>query len=196
MIDILQPIKNEYIKEIKQIEEWSGLRFANEVIFESECCKWSMCDSTFERRVWMKEKLAFIVEDMKGIKYGGFLYAKIDKWRSNHPITNKHVGIADYDSFTFTFKDNKPMKFVPKDQYKQPNEATHFFLHEDIDWRMFFFGNLDVYVPKKGRKAACENSKGSMYDYQGIEDALCGQSGLNEEKERFPIKRVIVLQFE
>ena len=109
--------------------------------------------------------------------------------------TRKTFGVVDYDSFTFTFRDDNPMKFNLKEQFKEPNPEPHFILYKNIVWRLFIFGNCDIYVPKKGRKAVCANIKESLYDYKEIENALVGQSGWDEENERFEIKRILVLQF-
>jgi hypothetical protein len=40
---------------------------------------------------------------------------------------------VDYDSFTFTFRDDIPMKFVTKEQYKEPNVEPHFILYYETD---------------------------------------------------------------
>ena len=135
------------------------------------------------------------METMKGVKYGGFVYKKIDKYRTHDEEKNQTLGVIDYNSFIFTFKDDNPMKFVPKEQYKEPNPEPHFLLYKEVDWRMFVFGNCDIYVAKKGRKSVCENNKASLYDFQGIENALSGYTGWDEDKERFNLKRVLVLQF-
>ena len=133
---------------------------------------------------------------MKGIRYGGFLYKIIDRYCETDHETNKVLGIIDYKSFTFTFKDNNPVKFITKEEYKELTPRPHFILYHDIDWRLFVFGNCDIYVAKKGRKALCESNNASLFDYTNFENALVGQSGWDNEKERFDIKRVVVLQFE
>ena len=44
--------------------------------------KWKRKTSTFDLHILNKEKLAFIVETEDNIRYGGFVYSKIDKYKT------------------------------------------------------------------------------------------------------------------
>ena len=184
-----------YEKQIKQIEKWSNLTFANEVVFDSNYCYWSEYFSTFNRRIMNREKLSFIIETYNNEIFGGFVFKRIDVYRRFDEKQRKTKGICDNDSFTFTFKDqDNPMNFYVKSEYKTNNEP-HFLIYDDNDWRLFVFGNCDIYILKKGRPAACCKLSESIYNYHNEENALVGKSGWDNEKERFEIKRIIVLQF-
>ena len=139
----------------------------------------------------LKEKLAFLVETETGIRYGGFVYSKIDKYKTN--LENGYVeAVHDQQSFVFSFKNNNPMKYEMKEDMK---EKSAFFLYEKDDNRLFVFGNCDIWIPKKGRKAVCSSLYETFYDHKNIEDALVGQSGWDHQKGRFDIKRIVVLQY-
>ena len=104
-------------------------------------------------------------------------------------------GIRDLNSFIFTFRDNTPMKFgIKEENYKNPNQ-THFLLYDEIERRLFVFGHCDIWIPKKGRKAVCSSSSEKTYEYNGIDNVLVGQSGWDHQKDRFDIKRIVVLQY-
>ena len=135
------------------------------------------------------------METSKGIKFGGFVYQKIDKYRGYDHQIKCNTGIRDLKSFTFTFRDNKPLKFNLKSSYNESKPNAQFFLSTDVDWRLFMFGNCDIWIPKNGLKGSCTSMNESSYDHQGIENALVGQSGWDVEKGCFDLKRIVVLQF-
>ena len=73
--------------------------------------------------------------------------------------------ISDENAFVFTFKDNNPMKFdIEKDKKDQA-----FFLYE---------------------KSSIYQNKYSSFDYQGVENALTGRTGIS----CFSPKRILVIQ--
>ena len=179
-------IKSNYEKEIKYIEEWTGLQ-CDSILFDSDICDWNQNSSTFDKHIWNKEKLVFLIETENDIRYGGFIYSKIDKYRTVDEEGNTH-GVEDSQSFLFSFKDNKSMKYEMKEHKK--NEST-FLLYDEDDDRLFIFGECDIWVGKKGRKAYCKQNEESLYDYQGNENALTG----TENGDKFDTKRIVVYQF-
>ena len=87
-------------------------------------------------------------------------------------------GVDDPQSFLFSFKDNKPIKYEMKEDKK--NESS-FYLYDEDDERLFIFGNCEIWVGKRGEKAGCKQDEQSFYDYKGNEKALCGITGFEEE---------------
>ena len=109
-------IKQEHLSEIQQIEKWSEMTYQS-MIFDSDICRWNRFNSTFDKHIWNKENIGLLIETSFGVKYGGFIYSKIDKCRTKDENGIYH-GVIDPKSFVFSFKDNKPMKYEMKEKKK------------------------------------------------------------------------------
>ena len=72
----LKEIIEMYQQEIDFIEEWTELQ-CKEIIFDSEYCNWNSVTSTFDKRIFKKECLLFLIETNDGIRFGGFVYQQI-----------------------------------------------------------------------------------------------------------------------
>ena len=176
--------------QVKQIEKWSGLTF-RDYIFDSNYCDWKQYSSTFDKHIFNNEKLAFIIETKTGIKYGGFLYAPVNKYRTQNQ-NGQTEGIVDQKSFLFTFKDNKPVKVDLKRNMK---DKTAFYLYKENDDRLFVFGSeCDIWIGKKGFQAACNQSERSMFDFPKRKKVLTGIIG-SSQQDKFDVKRIQVLSF-
>ena len=181
-------IKEEYSNEIQQIEKWSKMKYQS-VIFDSDICQWNINNSTFDKHIWNKENVGILIETSFGVKYGGFVYSKIDKYQTEDENGKTH-GVIDPKSFVFSFKDNKPMKYEKKEEKK--NESS-FFLYQEDDPRLFSFGNYDALIGKEEYKAYCyQDADYCHYDYRGNEKAL---TGIIKRENKIEIKRIIVFQF-
>ena len=140
----------------------------------------------------MKEKISVIAITSDNVVYGGFIYAKITNHQYCDPETKNWEGIVDSQSFLFTFKNDKPLKFDMKEEKKE--QSTVFVEHH---WSkgLFSMGNiseLQLRIEKKGFQAQCHQSIDSHYDFRGIQSALTGKTGYSD---KFDIKRVVVIQF-
>ena len=184
-----EKIIQQYSNEINQISRWTRSEM-DSVVFDSDICQWSIDDSTFDKHIFDKEKVALLIETETGIRYGGFVYSMIDKYRTIDEEGKTH-GIEDPQSFLFSFKDNKSLKY---DMREDKKNKSSFFLYKEDDTRLFVFGKSDIWVGKKEFKACCKQNEESYYDYQGNEKALTGITGL-KNTDLIDIKRVIVLQF-
>ena len=176
--------------EIKQIKKWSNL-MCHSVMFDSECCDWKQKTSTFDKHIFNKEKMIFLIETEDNIKCGMFMSSKIDKYR--YVDENGDVqGVVDPQSFVFTFRNNQPTKYMMKEEKK--NESTCFLYQQD-DARMISFGRRDLFIMKKGFGAFCQKRSYSPYDFKGVDGALTGKCGWGYNG-KIGIKRVVVFQFE
>ena len=189
-------IVNEFKFEIEQIEEWSELSMKT-VIFDSQLCDWSLESSTFVDHILHKEKLAFLIVTETGIKYGGFLYSKATLHFLNRETDEWQGSTFDPKSFIFTFKDDDPMKFCLKKEFKN---KPSFYLCDNSISCLFAFGREGCYEIWIGKKEVspfcCQNEKVSYYNFKGRKNALTGISGEKTLENQFPIKRVVVIQFQ
>ena len=94
----------------------------NSILFDSDICDWKRKTSTFDTHIWNKNKVAILIENEYGIRYGGFIYSTINKYETYNNETYQWEGLNDPNSFVFTFKEYKPMKFELKEDMKnEPN---------------------------------------------------------------------------
>ena len=75
----INQIQNQYSNEIQIIEEWSFTKY-KEMIFDSEIHNWSKNTSEFDRIIFGKEKLIFLIEDTENNLFGCYIDSKIDKY--------------------------------------------------------------------------------------------------------------------
>ncbi|BFU21283.1 trichohyalin, putative [Entamoeba histolytica] len=166
---------------IKQIEEWTEKRISN-ILFDSDIDDWNIDTSVFEERIMNKEHLIIIIEDSEGNKFGGYVNSKIDKvdeW------------ISDSKSFVFSLESNGRMKGMKKFDIIHPEYA--FCLYNQSNGWLFEFGYgggySDICVFKENYKTYSYCNQDS-FEYEGIENALCG----NEWPNDFTPKRIIVIE--
>ena len=164
----------------------------NSIIFDSDICNWNRKTSTFDKHIWNKNKIAILIENEYGIRYGGFIYSQIDKYSVLNEEICQYECIIDPKSFIFTFKDNKPLKFELKEEKK--NDSI-FYLCKSDEIPLFGIGKpeeYEIWIGKKNIKDFCEQTENSNYEFKGNKNALIGISG---KENKFDIKRFIVIQF-
>ena len=176
-----EKIKEEFTTEIRQIEEWSGLKCCS-IVFDSDKCDWSVGTSTFDRHVWSKGQLAFLVETENNVKQGGFV---------NSQIVNHQT--VDPRSFVFIFEGDQQTRYVLRENNK---DKSTFLLGEDWEEEMFIIGkgliSDDILIRKKGMTSICCQNPYSFYDYQGDEK----EETKFRYEDKFQIKRIVVIEFE
>ena len=91
-----------------------------------------MQSSTFAKHILHKDKLAFLIVTETNIKYGGFIYEKAETYIYNEKIDDIEATI-DPKSFLFTFKDDDPMIFYLKKEFKY---KTSFFSPSSISYSL------------------------------------------------------------
>ena len=185
-------LKTKMEIEIRQLEEWSGTTF-KELIFDSCIHSWKQGDSEFDQIVFNREKLVFIIEDIEGHVFGGYVNAKIDKWLYCEDGNWKGSKITDEHAFVFLLKTYggtlDPMKFNIKPEKKE----WAFQLQKSTDDELFAFGGgNDIRIMKRNMKTQCYCSQ-SSFDYQGKVNILVGKEG---KTNPFTVKRIQVFQME
>ena len=130
--------------------------------------------------------------------YGGFVHGKITQLLLCNPETQFWEGTRDFESFIFTFKDNKPLKFDMKEEKKKENKnKTNIFIGQSWSRELFnmgFISECEMTIAKKGHGAWCHQSVDSYYDFGGNQCALTYKMGYGDENKN-DIKRVVVIQF-
>ena len=72
LIQITKEIQTKKTKEMKQIEKWTSMN-TKDVIFDSNCCEWSSFKSTFDTRIFGKQKLLILIKIQDLLTIGGFV---------------------------------------------------------------------------------------------------------------------------
>ena len=162
-----------------------------EIVFDSKINNWKQNKSEFDKLIFKKQNLLFLIETNDGIKFGGFISKEIDKMADLKVVNNVFKWenhISDSNAFLFTFKDNNPMKFnIKKD--KNNDEITFYLFLKEDDW-LFQFGYHDIYISKQNTKSSIYQDMYCSFNYEGNENALIGKTG----KYCFTPKRILVMQ--
>ena len=124
------------------------------------------------------KQIAIIIESENGIKFGGYINSTIDKYSISNP-----------ESFLFTFKYNKPMKYPIRESLK---EKSIFTLYEDWNNELFSFGNDLIIMKTNSQKQSIIHQRNILFEDNDEKNALIGSSKSNKSYE---IKRIVVLQF-
>ena len=173
-----------YLLDIPQrnkIEEWSNKKFG-EVIFHSDVDDWNQNTSIFDKLIFNKNQLLFIIQTEDGIKFGGYINSLIDKYRDQ---TDDSTIISDPNAFLFTFRENKQQKFDIKEEHSK----TAFYLYPKEHERLFWIGTIDIGIRKKNDQCQCgEGLKSFENNYQ--QNSLIGRSG----KRCFTATKIVVCQ--
>ena len=180
----------EQVETIKMIEQWTQMGF-HEIIFDSDVCSYSIGSSTFDKRIYGRGKLVFLIEDENNNIFGCFVNQPIDRYwyfKNNQWNGSK---IVDKKTFIFTIESNgrcqQPMKF----EIKPTDKSEAFALYHENESMLFSIGNgFDICIFKEESKHACYCCQQS-FDYQGYQKVLVG----NESKSYpFTLKRIQVFQ--
>ncbi|BFU20440.1 predicted protein [Entamoeba histolytica] len=163
------------MEEMLQIEEWTNRKVGN-ILFDSDKDNWNKNTSVFDQRIKNKEHIIIIVEDEEGNKFGGYVNSKIDKVDDDY--------INDSQSFVFSLESNGRIEGMMKFDIEIPEYA--FYLYNQSYDSLFSFGLGDFGVCKENYKTK-SFCKQHSFEYEGIENALCGKGG-------FTPKRIIVIE--
>ena len=162
------------MKQLTQIEEWT-LKKCGEIIFDSTKDNWELDTSTFDSKIYGRKQLLFIIEDIEGNKFGGYIDSTIDEFQ---------YSLTDWSAFLFSLESNGRLDGMKKFTIKDMLFA--FCLFNKSSHRLFKFGRADINIFKKGSgyKHSCEQC---AFYYGGNQNTLCGT-------ETFELKRFIVIQ--
>ena len=178
-------------KQIKQLEEWTALKFGD-VLFDSKFDNWSINSSVFGKRINGKKQLVFLIEDDNKEKFGFYLNTQM-KFSKNKKIFTE----TDQQSFEFNLQSNgrldKMMKFPIR------NCLYGYLFYDESNILLCQLGDIVLYKENKRNLSYCLHNE-NIFDYQRIPNAICGRSRYkinNEMKgEHFIPKRITVIQME
>ena len=161
-----------------QLTEWTG-KTVKGILFDSAFDSFEVDNSSFDKNVFNKSNLVFVVQTEEGYMYGCYIHTKID-------IINDFLN--DSKAFAFSFVPNTMIypigeKWKKKFSFKVCNES---------DSNLFYIGT-DIVVGKAYHTCLCLQNVYCSYSYGTIENALIGRS--NESGEHVA-SRIVVLQLE
>ena len=177
MMEIEIPILTA--KEMKQLEEWTELKFC-EVVFDSDVNNWSPQTSVFDDKIVGTKQLLFIIEDMVNNVFGYYLSTEIKEVYEFDVAT-------DFNTFLFSLRSNNrlpnPMKF------EMNNITVGYKLFDKHHQCLIQFGKETIVLSKNNTfNVSIINQKNDIFDYHGYENALIGKTNT------FIPKRFIVIQ--
>ena len=159
-------------KQMKQIEEWTGLQYSH-VIFDSGIDNWSIRTSTFDDIIKGRKHLVFLIEDERNETFGYYLNTMIKNEYNDECFTS-----TDSKSFEFNVESNgrmdKMMKFPIKDT------SCGYCLYDKSEEMLISLGNITLWKENKKGLSDCLRNE-ENFDYQGIENAVCGRSTYEED---------------
>ena len=196
VIQFFEPEEMKEIKEIQkrneiaQLEEWIGLKY-KEVIFDSDISEWRQGKSVFDKRIFGKDKMAFIIEDSEHNKFGCFINSVIDQYRYVEDGKWKGERISDEKAFIFTLRSNGRVDGMKKYDIKPEEKQNAFVLYKN-NWGILFSvgGGNDICIRKENHKTECYCKPKSFY-YRGNKDILDGKIG---KENCFTLQRFVVIQ--
>ena len=80
-------------------EEWIGLKY-NTILFDSEYCNWTIGKSTFDKRLYQKNKFIIVIEDTQKNIFGGYINERINEKFNLNSYIYKYT-YNDLKSFLF-----------------------------------------------------------------------------------------------
>ena len=174
-------------KYLDQLKNWTGKKCYS-VLFNSEKDNWSPNTSVFNKRIFGKEQLLFLIEAEDGELFGFYCASKIE---TNIFEEWKYVS---YDSFHFNLNSNgrlpEPIIFEIR-----PTGIHHgYSLYKVSNETLIGIGN--IVLTKNIKDKAFGTCIEYGFEYSKIEKALCGKicDESKEIKEQFVVKKLIVIQ--
>ena len=101
------------VNELIQIKQWTNKSFSG-IVFDSNRDDWSDKTSVFDRIIFNRSHLLFVIEDEEGNRFGGYVDAVIDNYQL---IENEYLvgeSVTDPKAFVFTLKSNGRMNGMMK----------------------------------------------------------------------------------
>ena len=191
---IVKQIIDKYYDELlskehqKQLEEWTGLK-CSEIVFDSNKDDWSKDTSVLNERIIGKKQLAFIIENDDEI-FGYYFNTQVKR----EYFVGQHTNNKSF-LFNLQSKDNrleKPMKFEIKHLYYGSIQLSPISSGYES---LIYLG--DIHLNKENNKnGSCCQQYEDYFNYHGIQKALCGKIGTWISGERFPPKRIFVVQMQ
>ena len=145
------------------LRKWSQKK-VGEILFDSYKDNWKKGNSTLFERINGKKNLLFVIEDVNGNKFGGFVHRELSK-------TMRNKGeIVDSKSFVFSLKENE-MKY-----HFSLYGRTAFILCDENDDRLFAFGeghDICVYKEELKKNSYC---KKKSFNYNSDDSLISNTS--------------------
>ena len=123
---------NAKIEEIKQIEEWSGMKM-KEVFFDSNKPedKWSENDCNFNEKIEGKKQFVVVIEDTEGNKFGCYYNTEVRNVVGKDQRT-------DSKTFAFSLQSNGRCYGMTRFNINELGKNRGFYLNEkesfDCEW--------------------------------------------------------------
>ena len=177
--------KTEYkmltVFQKEQLEEWTSMK-CSDIVFDSNIDDWST-SLVLNEIIIGKKRLTFLIEDKDGEIFGYYLNTKIiEKQRIQPQVT---------DSKSFHFNLQSPNNRLPNPiqfKIKDFKSCGYLFLSRYLQTSIKL-GDIDLTISNwKNGSYCCQNE--SIFDYHGIENALCGKTHPKTIKP----KRILVIQ--
>ena len=172
-------------KEQKQLEEWTGLQ-CSEVLFDSDYDNWSEGTSVFDDKLFKKEHLIFLIEDEDGEKFG--YYSNTEVIKEYYKPTDTRSKVFHFNLQSKNERLQQPMKFPIQYRY-----LTGWYLAKKSDMILFGLGEIVLYKENRKNRSYCYQHN-DVFNYHGIENALCGKERKEYGKMYFNPKRILVIQ--
>ena len=171
--------------EIKQLQIWTN-RKCDAILFDSEKDDWNSNTSVFDKKIFGKTDLIFVVEDINGNKFGAYIHSRINQY---------DTWIYDKNSFLFTLQSNQQMKNgMIKFEIQKQHMKHACYLYQQSDAALIAFGTgHTIHLNKEERKEKCLCYQNNVsYNYHLVSNAFIPNCLNNREK--FTPKRIIVVE--
>ena len=182
---VFNEMKSNRSKEFKQLEDWTSMK-CSEIVFDSDIDNWNKETSIFNERIIGKKQLVFLIEDTVGKMFGYYFNSK---------IIEKYRGQQKPDSKTFHFNlhsKNTRLKYSMKFEIKDMRYGG-ISLYYESDEDLIKLGDILLFKENKKYESCCVQNE-NYFDYNDIENALCGKKPDNEGRMYFTPKRILVIQ--
>ena len=169
------------------IEEMTEMKI-EETIFDTNKDNWNQNTSVFDEKIFGKEKLVFVIEDIDRNIFGAFIDSKIDRyWNSE----NKDQ-MLDSNAFICSLQSSGRFDYPMKFNIKPKRQTESFYLYQKEMKLLFTIGNEDICVMKQDYHNKCY-CKQTSFDYRENSNVLVGKEGKQNPLE---VKRIKVWQME
>ena len=128
-----------------------------------------------------------MIEDEDNEKFGCYINTEIEEYFYDYVET-------DNQSFVFNLQSQnnrlpRPMKFDIIDTEK----GGYKLFDQSHRWYLIYLNEIILY--KQNQKQLCYCQQRNVFDYQGIENALCGKTKHSKDQcEYFIPKRILIIQ--
>ena len=177
-------------EKIRYIEEWTG-KSIESIVFDSDQEK----DSKYQSFINEKCQLVFLVQTDENVFFGGYVHKELYECENESEdeddlfVSYENLKLFDCKAFVFSFVNNQPRKY----QIKKSNRNYSVCYKPSFDSYTVWFGNSDIQIANYGKSGTIfQNDEMDVFDFNGIENALIGKTGLMCYKT----KRLIIYQMD